>query len=251
MVDKSRLDVIYSAVNERLVTRLRLNSSVMSHPTMKGDGAEIAWVELLTSYLPGRYKVGSGKIIDCNGEESQQIDVVIYDNTYAPLLYTESGGQYITAESVYAVFEVKPTLNKAYITYAENKIESVRKLHRTSAPVFSIHGKTEPKPLFDILGGILTFTSEYEPVIGETLLGNLSYGKSDRIDFGCVATDAAFSIIYSNNEACRIDYSTKYPVASFYLMLLERLSCLATAPAIEYDRYQSVFEKKKYPEQLD
>ena len=38
------------------------------------------------------------------------------------------------AESVYAVFECKPALNKDLLLYGSGKADSVRKLHRTGPP---------------------------------------------------------------------------------------------------------------------
>ncbi|WP_326929435.1 MULTISPECIES: hypothetical protein [Caballeronia] len=35
-------------------------------------------------------------------------------------------------ESVYAVFEAKPSINATQVRYAQDKVESVRRLYRTS-----------------------------------------------------------------------------------------------------------------------
>ena len=41
----------------------------------------------------------------------------------------------IPAESVYAVFEAKQTADASMVAYAQKKVESVRRLRRTSLPI--------------------------------------------------------------------------------------------------------------------
>ncbi len=67
-------------------------------------------------------------MIDSTGTTSDQIDLVVYDRQYTPLLYNQAGQMYVPAEAVYAVAEVKQTLSKDHIAYAGAKGESVRKL---------------------------------------------------------------------------------------------------------------------------
>lgn len=63
-------------------------------------------------------------------------------------------------ESVYAVIEAKQNLTRANIIYAGRKAASVRRLHRTSAPI--VHaGGTYPivREPFPIIAGIVSYTS--------------------------------------------------------------------------------------------
>ena len=86
-------------------------------------------------YLPKRYAVDSAIVIDSNGKTSDQMDVVIYDPQYTPTLLDQHDHKYIPAEAVYAVMEVKPTVNKGYLDYAGKKAASVRRLNLTSAQI--------------------------------------------------------------------------------------------------------------------
>ena len=72
-------------------------------------------------------------MIDCKGNISDEIDMVIYDQQYSPFLFNRDTSLFIPAESVYAVLEIKQDLNKKHIEYAGRKASSVRLLHRTSA----------------------------------------------------------------------------------------------------------------------
>ena len=115
-----------------LQVKLELSAQSITHPGTLGDVNESYVIDVLHKYLPKRYAVDNGIVIDSTGATSDQIDVVIYDNQYTPTLLDQENHRFIPAEAVYAVFEVKPTINKAYLEYAGNKAESVRKLKRTS-----------------------------------------------------------------------------------------------------------------------
>ena len=92
-----------------------LNSHIV-HSGSKGDATEAEWVSWFTEYLPKKYKAtANGFVIDCNGNLSEQIDIIIYDNHFSPLVFELGGQKYIAVESVYAVFEVKQDLTKEHI----------------------------------------------------------------------------------------------------------------------------------------
>jgi hypothetical protein len=54
---------------------------------------------------------------------------------YSPFIFTYENEPIIPAESVYAVFEAKQTADAALVAYAQEKVASVRRLHRTSLPI--------------------------------------------------------------------------------------------------------------------
>ena len=70
--------------------------------------------------------------------------------------------RYILAEAMYGVLEVKLAINRAYLIYAANKAESVRKLERTSVRIPHAGKKPFPaKTLFPIIAGIVGIRSEW------------------------------------------------------------------------------------------
>ena len=58
--------------------------------------------------FPSDTKLRDGFLVDANGSISEQIDIVVFDRQYSPFLFNQDGCKYMPAESVYAVFEVKP-----------------------------------------------------------------------------------------------------------------------------------------------
>ena len=142
--NKVDLKKIFLGLQEEMVSRLSTNREVITHPGTKGDASELKWIEMLNNYLPQRYKVDKAFVLDSEGARSEQIDVVVYDRQYSPFLFHEGGAIYIPSESVYAVFEVKQSLNKDAIEYAGGKVESVRKLKRTSVKIPHAGGTFSP-----------------------------------------------------------------------------------------------------------
>ncbi len=228
---------IFSSYQGQMINELTTNREFISHPGAKGSISEASWREMLNNYLPYRYKVDKAFVLDSNGNLSDEIDIVIYDNQYSPFLLKKDEAKYIPAESVYAVFEVKPLLNKENVSYAGSKIESVRHLYRTSAPVPFVEGVYKEKFLFDILGGILTLGCSWKPPLGLSLIKCLTALKNTgRIDLGCVLQAGGFEITYGP-ETTLNKSDQKNSLIFFFLKLLDKLQSLGTVPAIEISAY--------------
>jgi hypothetical protein len=228
----------FEGQQQKMIAELREVRAVHDHPTAKGDGTELHWLELLQSRLPARYRAERAFVVDADGNRSEQLDIVIHDRQFCPVLLDTAGGIHIPAESVYAVLEVKQDLSKKQIEYAGEKIRSVRRLRRTSAefPHASGRNTTKPKP---ILGGILTFGSGWSPPLGdpfETVLQSQS--PTERIDLGCALCDGAFDVVYDTDGVPQLTRSASdSSLIFFFLRLLHRLQQIATVPAIDYLEY--------------
>lgn len=133
---------------------------LINHPVTKGDHCEGAWIDFFRSFLPSKYAVDKGFVFDSKGAVSEQIDIIIYDALYSPLIFgTDAGEKFITAESVYAVFDSKQKIDKETVEYTNRKIESVVNLHRTSRRMVVAGRGVSPRDLPPILGGILAAAS--------------------------------------------------------------------------------------------
>jgi hypothetical protein len=129
------LAVLLASLHEDIQQRLSTVRKSFNHPGTKGDASEAVWIDLLEKYLPKRYQAATAHIVDSLGNFSQQIDVVVFDRQYSPFIFNYEGQTIIPAESVYAVFEAKQTANAQLVAYAQEKVASVRRLHRTSLPI--------------------------------------------------------------------------------------------------------------------
>src|SRR5262249_25118273 len=141
----------------------------------------------------------------------------------------------IPAESVYAVFEAKQTISAAQVRYAHDKVASVRRLHRTSLPIPYAGGTYEPKAPQPVIGGILTFESEWTPALGDPLLGTLKQGDTEQhLDIGCVAAHGTFTRDLAGSYTMTLGGKI---ATAFLLELISRLQSQATVPMIDIGAY--------------
>ena len=230
--DSGRLDLgeLFHRAQQEMLAQLHVGGLIEHGPTA-GAATERQWIALFERYLPKRYRASSAFVIDSWGNRSRQIDIAIYDHFYSPLLFPQESAVHIPAESVYAVFEVKPSMSRPQVRDAAAKVASVRALHRTSATLISAgkrHSAVRPRR---VLGGLLAATS----VWGEaTFAANITR---------CVAEHKGHERL---DLVCCLEHGTlEYPRVSrpeeslifFILRLLERLRAMGTAPAVDWQQY--------------
>lgn len=235
-MNKVNLEELFKRLQHEMLSSLGVSDHV-SHPTDKGDISEEKWIDFLTKYLPKRYSVAKGTVVDHEGSLSQQIDLVIFDNLYSPLIFNDGNRKYIPAESVYAVFEVKPEINKEYIDYAAAKIHSVRVLRRTNSDVYHAGGKYEAKreeDRFTILGGILGTRSWTK--FGEKITEHIGpLTGAHEINLGCSLQCGSFTKVDGDLKIG----SSEFALMSFFTQLHEALRKMATAWPMDINRYYS------------
>lgn len=234
------LPVLLDELNASVTADLQRARKTLGHPTDLGDATEEIWIELFNKYLPRRYHAIKATVVDSAGNFSEQMDVVIHDRHYTPLVFTFKDKHVVPAESVYAVFEAKQEMNASHIGYAQKKIASVRRLYRTSLPVPTIDGTKKAKELTPVLGGILTLSCKWSPVFGDSMLGYLESGHGDaRLDVGCVADNGN---VWLNEDGVYSLVEETKPVTRFLLELMSRLQAVATVPMIDMRAYAEKLE---------
>jgi hypothetical protein len=227
---------LFESLQQELDARLASSKSVQ-HPTDKGDISEEGWRQMLEAYLPMRYRVARATAVDSRGGVSDNIDVVTYDRQYSPLLFHVGDVMYVPAESVYAVFEVRPTLNKSNLEYAGRKAASVRALHRTSVDIRHLQGTGRPEVDFQPLAGLLCLESEWSPPFGEPFRTTLDELRgSTQIDLLCVLREGGASVKYTNGVEIEAS-DARVSLAYFFASLVSQLQQLGTAPPIDIDAY--------------
>lgn len=227
-----------------------------SHPTTMGDHSEADWVSVLKSFLPERYIVGPIFAVDADGATSEQIDVAVYDRQYSPLWFGSQGGvDFVPVEAVYAVFEVKPTINKAYITAARQKVASVRRLRRTSAPIKHAGGSSsaiDPSAKH-IIGGLLAAEACWagrEATIVKLREHLPSVGLDDSLDIGIAIERVAFDYtpvpveLGSREDEIPLEFSAETDqLIHFGIRLFRQLQQLGTVLAIDMGAYEAALAR--------
>lgn len=235
------LPILLEKLHEEIETKLSIARSAIAHPGSKGDASESVWLNTMREYLPKRYQTERAFVVDSNGGFSNQIDVVIFDRQYSPFIFRFNEQIVVPAESVYAVFEAKQSINADVIEYAKDKISSVRRLHRTSLPIPYAGGTYKPKPLIHIYGGVLSLSSDWKPQMGKSLTKSLADNEESRlIDLGCVASSGYFFL--DDDRRYQLRTGGK-PATSFLFRLISHLQTSATVPMIDVQAYAAWLDR--------
>ncbi len=229
----------FVAEQEVLRLKLELSGKSITHSGVMGEVNELHFIEVLRKYLPNRYAVAQGIVVDCNGATSDQIDIVIFDPQYTPTLLDQQSHRYIPAEAVYGVLEAKPTISKQYLEYAGDKAASVRRLERTSVAIRHAGGEYPPKALFPLLAGIVAANAEWVDGCASPSFSEAISGLRDErtLDCGIALSDRAFQV----SDGSITLSESQGSLAVFLFGLLDRLQSLGTVPAVDWNRYGSVF----------
>ncbi len=220
---KTKQDILQSNLN-----------ILLSHPVTKGEHCEGAWIDFFRSFLPNKYAIDKGFVFDSKGGISEQIDIIIYDALYAPLVFgTESGEKFVTAESVYAIFDSKPEINKETLEYTNKKIQSVRGLYRTNRSMVVAGENKKPRELTNILGGILAVNSVKE----DTIIKHVQ--EYNNLDFGCAVNEFTFHVRRDEQRKflTMITSDTDETVLAFFYLILDELYKLGTVAGLDIRDY--------------
>ncbi|ACZ78072.1 conserved hypothetical protein [Dickeya parazeae Ech586] len=157
---KKYLKNAFKLQQEVLKTQLLQSRAAITHEGVKGDVNEGYFLDIIRQYLPERYSVDRGIVVNSAGRTSDQIDVIIFDRHYTPTLLNQQGHRLIPAEAVYAVMEVKPIIDASNLDYAADKAASVRSLDRTNM-TFRHSGGVGRGRLFNIITGIIAIDVDW------------------------------------------------------------------------------------------
>lgn len=119
----------------------------LSHQATKGEFRELLVAELLRFWLPSQCGLTSGVIINRNGQQSKQCDVVIYDNRLLPPFIFQQRPAMIPVETVLAAIEVKTKLTKDHVDDALGWCD-----HMVANVVDPTEWPGELRPMLCILG---------------------------------------------------------------------------------------------------
>lgn len=237
--EKLNLRSLFLGLQKSMIDNLDVIRENVDHAPTMGDGSENEWIIFLRTYLPKRYCVDKAKVIDYHGNQSDAIDIVIYDQQYTPFVLNKNSVKYIPAESVYAVFEAKQDITKKHIEYAGKKIESVRKLERTTAPVVD-KGVVKPPPqLFEILGGFLSLDGKWTDKLNDSTPFKEAITKlKDKqfLNIGCVLKNQSFLVTGENGITINFSADNE-TLIYFFLKLTAELQKLGTVRPIDINKY--------------
>jgi hypothetical protein len=119
---------VFKSVEGRLKTDLDEARSSVSHASSKGTANEKAAKIFFRSRLPRNLDISSGFLIDCDGNVSKQLDIIIHDAAKTPILFESAEVRVIPVECAYAVIEVKTDLTLAALDLCIKNMRSVKSM---------------------------------------------------------------------------------------------------------------------------
>ncbi|HEX6280731.1 MAG TPA: DUF6602 domain-containing protein [Nitrososphaera sp.] len=196
--DDNILKMYFDGVTQRIQAEIDYLNNLIGHAGEKGYANEQALANLLTKFLPKRYSIGSGIIIDSKGNRSKQVYTIVYDSYFHPELFAQGATVLFPVDVVYLVIEVKTILNKNTMTEAINNIASVKRLSfipSTNALVDS--SKLTP----DGKGSFLRLEKTRPP------MGVIFGYKVDTRVFNTYASWVAYMLDFPKNEMPELIYA--------------------------------------------
>ena len=121
---RSALNPLYRGMVEANIRRALDVAAVagqLDHRGLLGRAREIFVAELLTPLLYPTMGACTGVIVDSEGTQSRQTDVIVFDRRIVPPLLLEASEGMIPAESALFAIEVKSSLNRREIRDAVEK----------------------------------------------------------------------------------------------------------------------------------
>lgn len=164
----------------------------LDHRYLRGKIREIAIRGLIAPWFTNTYSTGTGKVTDCNGRLSNEVDILIYaTDVHPPLFYSQDGFGLYPCEACLATIEVKSTLNA---TELRSALDSSAKLSSNylefqSGRLNETATATIPNPFLEIGRCLFAFSTDLSESGKTELTRYQQYSSPEegkRLDMICV-----------------------------------------------------------------
>ena len=123
----------------------------LDHNLEKGRLRELFVSKVLQKFLTRQFGMGTGVIINQKGEQSKQIDIIIYDNRILPPFIEEQKVGVYPAECVLGVIEVRSWISKETIKeYAESAQRLYKEVYNPMSSLYKDYHKM--RPIYGLVG---------------------------------------------------------------------------------------------------
>lgn len=129
MIKELKFKEIIENIIGEIIEAKRKSSAIGKAGNIKSSGDEVEDLirEKISLFLPERYLVKQGHIINSEGKVSNQFDIIIFDRLNTPKFFeSKNNTVFYPIESVLAIGEIKKTLRKKDITEFGKKIKFVK-----------------------------------------------------------------------------------------------------------------------------
>lgn len=104
----------YESINKELMAVKDRVRSLIGDANWSEDGRykEAILKNVILKFLPKKYSIGTGFVMNSKKEITNQIDIIVYDNSL-PVLFSEGDFVIVLADSVKAIIEVKTEIRSS------------------------------------------------------------------------------------------------------------------------------------------
>jgi len=132
------------------------NAATIEHPGLVGRIRELSVSQVFEPLLPSGFEIGTGKICDRNGDQSNEADIIIYNRSIlAPIMYSERDGVFPIEACFYSI-EVKSKATALEIQDAIRKGNSIINLYYAGADADKPNNLSLVVPTFFAFGSDLS-----------------------------------------------------------------------------------------------
>jgi len=124
------LKEIFDEVSSQMKSDFIKAQKSLNHSGLKGDANEETVKKFLRQYLPKTLDITTGTLVDSEGNQSKQLDIIISDSAKTPIFFQSGETRVIPIECAYAVIEVKAYLDKAELEKSYKNMQSSKALEK-------------------------------------------------------------------------------------------------------------------------
>ncbi|USK30842.1 hypothetical protein LIT32_12395 [Bacillus sp. CMF21] len=177
----SELDIIKNRVRDIIGDK---------HWASDGSHKEVILKDVLRKFIPSKYEIGSGFILDEQGRSSKQIDILIYDNN-SPVFFRSDDFVILPRTYVRCIIEVKTDLNKgnAFYKALENLKSAQEVLNKKPSELYSAifsydYNNIENKDITEVGKDIFKKISDFYKT--NTITDNTVFLKKNALTSICI-----------------------------------------------------------------
>ncbi|MFV2045394.1 MAG: DUF6602 domain-containing protein [Anaerolineales bacterium] len=206
---------IFDGIGQKMLNEFDHISSQLPQAAAVGADREDALSKFLAEFLPTKFAVSRGFVMDHEGTVSSECDIVVYDPASCPLLYVEERNRVFPCEAVAATIEVKSRLSSANLEDAMGKIRRIKSMRRQAGPlagvIFAYRSQWSKDPITSLADRIQVLHTGVDP--------------SQFMDLVCVLDSGLVELTELEGEASLMAYvELKKPVLfMFFVRLLDIL----------------------------
>ena len=123
----------------------------LDHKSLKGQLRELFTSKILRKFLTSQFDIGNGVIINQKGEQSEEMDIIIYDKRILPPFIQEQKMGVYPAECVMAIIQVRSWIYKETIRkYSDSAKKLYDEIYNPASSL--VHYLPILRPLYGLIG---------------------------------------------------------------------------------------------------